>query len=361
MKKKNIIIAASVCIVCVLAYVGSRLINWPVDYDNADGDIAKSSKFLRKTADGSASNMQELLLNDEEYRDGMVLAYTVMQTRAQQFAALVDLSVEAAGQIKEFEELINDMKEAKPMVLNVCSSMESAGNDLDAALGGGSPEDLAQNTNNAVLAYATLQKQNSLADRFIETTDQLVKKNAASDKLKFVRDQWIDYQKLTAALNKDTERGEALTKLGYQLSSEASLQVLSGVQKSLQESVVNAEVLNHTFGLSGQLSGEVVSRISSSETVANATQNVANATQNVANATQNVANATQNVANATQNVANASQTVANARQNIANALEKVVSQNAGVANNHIKVLYQSSEHIANMLESVNSAVNKVNQ
>jgi len=401
MNKKNIIIVASVCIVCVLAYVGSRLINWPVDYDNADGNIAKSSKFSRKTADGSASNMQELLMNDEEYRDGMVLAYAVMNTRAQQFAALVDMSVEAAGQLKEYESLIKDMKEAKPMVLNVCSSMESAVDDLDEALGGGTPEELAQNTNNAVLAYSTLQKQNSLADRFIETTDQLVKKNAASDQLKFVRDQWVDYQKMTAALDKNADNSEALDKLGYQLSSEASLQVLSGYEKPLQDVVANAETLNHQLGVGGQLSpqqtGQVHIKLSSYDHMANAYDKLANAHEQVANAHENIANAHDKIANAHDKVANAHDKVANAHdkianahdkvanahdkianahdkvanahdkianahENMANALEKLVSQRANVANQNINILQQSAtENIANMMDKVNNASNKLNQ
>lgn len=181
----------AVCVVCALLLVLSGLIDWQVDSTGTSGDIAKSSRFSRKTADTEVSNMQELLAGDEEYRNKIVLAYTVMQTRAEQFYMLVDMSIEAAGNIKEYDAVIADMKAAVPMVKNVCSSMDAAGEDLNAALGGETRKDLAQNINNAALAYSTLQKQNELADRFITITDEYVKKSSASAKLKFARDGMI--------------------------------------------------------------------------------------------------------------------------------------------------------------------------
>ncbi|MBP5645826.1 MAG: hypothetical protein J6X21_00315, partial [Bacteroidaceae bacterium] len=210
-KKKNITVAVIVvCVLCLGGFIAQRYFNWPVDSDQTSGDIAKSSRFSRKTAGEGVSNMQELLLNDEEYRNNLVVAYVLMQSRAQQFDALVEMSVKAAGEIKDFDDVLKDMKSVKPMVSNVCSSMETAANDLNAALGGENREDLTQNTNNAALAYATLQKQNSLADRFIETADNYLRKSSADDGLKLVRDQWLEYQRMTALLNQDTKSKEEL-------------------------------------------------------------------------------------------------------------------------------------------------------
>ena len=56
-------------------------------------------------------------------------------------------------------------------------------------------------TINASLAYTTLQKQNNLATRFIETTDKYLETAQGDDKLKLVRDQWLEYQQMTAALD----------------------------------------------------------------------------------------------------------------------------------------------------------------
>ena len=128
MKKNKSIIYAVVGAVVVLGGVASQYIDWPVDSDNAGGDIAKSSHFSRKTSDANVGNMQDLLKNDEEYKNGIVAAYTIM---------------------------------------------EVAGKDLDSVLGGEEVSDLEQNTSNAVVAYNTLQKQNNLADRFIEVVDKV--------------------------------------------------------------------------------------------------------------------------------------------------------------------------------------------
>ncbi|MGC8141241.1 hypothetical protein ACP3W2_27865, partial [Salmonella enterica] len=72
-------------------------LDWPVDRNSSDGDIAKSSHFLRKSAEEKVDNMQELLQNDEAYRSNFMAANLVMQTRAAQFSALVDMSNEVAG------------------------------------------------------------------------------------------------------------------------------------------------------------------------------------------------------------------------------------------------------------------------
>ena len=93
MKKKGIIILTSVVVVCALGLIVAPLLDWNVEPGKTSGNIAKSSRFSRKTADETAlSNLQELILNDEAYKNGVVASYVVMQTRAKQFDALVDMS-----------------------------------------------------------------------------------------------------------------------------------------------------------------------------------------------------------------------------------------------------------------------------
>ena len=58
--KKTVYIIFSVLAVCLGGVILSKVINWPVDNENAGGNIAKTSRFSRKTAEGGASNMQEL-------------------------------------------------------------------------------------------------------------------------------------------------------------------------------------------------------------------------------------------------------------------------------------------------------------
>ena len=72
--KKTIYILVSILAVCLLGVVLSKVIDWPVDTENSSGNIAKTSRFSRKTASDGASNMQELLLNDEEYKNSIVAA-----------------------------------------------------------------------------------------------------------------------------------------------------------------------------------------------------------------------------------------------------------------------------------------------
>ena len=248
-KKRNITVAVIVvCVLCLGGFIAQRYCNWSVDNDQTSGDIAKSSRFSRKTVDGGVSNMQELLANDKEYRNNLVVAHTVMQARANQFDALVDMSVEVAGDISDFDAILKDMKAVKPMVKNVCSSMESAGADLNAALGGETRNDLNQNTNNAAVAYSTLQKQNELADRFIEAVDKYVKNSKADDRLKLVRDQWVDYQLMTAALNKDTKATQKLENSGYLLSSDKAVSALSSFNEVDQVKILGSVVLDKYIG-----------------------------------------------------------------------------------------------------------------
>jgi hypothetical protein len=69
----------------------------------------------------------------------------------------------------------------------------------------------------------TLQKQNNLATRFIDTTDKYLETAQGDDRLKFVRDQWLEYQQMTAALDGDKALAEVLAKKGNLLSGEKAL------------------------------------------------------------------------------------------------------------------------------------------
>ena len=254
MKKKGIIILTSVVVVCALGLIVAPLLDWNVETDKTSGNIAKSSRFSRKTADETAlSNIQELILNDEAYKNGVVASYVVMQTRAKQFDALVDMSNEVAGDIKEFDGLLKDMNKAKPMIDNVCASLATAGEDLNGAFSGENRPDLAQNTINASLAYTTLQKQNSLADRFIATTDDYLKNNEGSNELKFVRDQWVDYQRMTAALEGDKKAAEELQNKGYKLNSEQTASTLNQFTVGQVIDIYDGAVMSHNFEIDGSL------------------------------------------------------------------------------------------------------------
>ena len=213
MKKKSIILC-SLVVICAIGLVTYINIDWPVDFNKADGDIAKAAKFSRKQVSEKLTNMEELLQTDSAFRDDIVVAQVVMQTRALQFGTLVDMSNEVAGNIPAFAEVLKEMNASREMVDNVASSLAESAEKLNAALGGEECPDLAQSTINASLAYTTLQKQNNLANRFIETTDKYLETAQGDDKLKLVRDQWLDYQQMTAALEGDKASAEALAKKG---------------------------------------------------------------------------------------------------------------------------------------------------
>ncbi len=224
--KKGVIMIAAVAGVCAVGLILSQLVDWPVSANNAGGDIAKSSRFSRKTAAESLTNMEELIANDEGYKNGITVAYVVMQTRAAQFAELVDLSNEAAGDIPAFAGVLKDMNAVRGMAENVNAQLAEAGADLNAVLGGESRPELTQHTINASLAYTNLQKQNKLADRFIETADQYLKTAEADDQLRLVRDRWEEYQLATAALEGDEAAAERLAELSNVIGNEDQLSLI---------------------------------------------------------------------------------------------------------------------------------------
>ena len=259
--KKGIIILASVVGICAVGYALSRFIDWPVDMDNASGNIAKSSRFSRKTATEGLSNMEELLASDPSYKDGIVAAHMVMQARALHFGTLVDMSNEVAGDIPAYADVLKGMNEARTIVDNVSASLDAAGKDLNAALGGEQCPDLAQNTINAALAYTTLQKQNKLADQFIDITEQYLQSADADNRLKFVRDQWMDYQQMTAALENDIKRAEDLARKGALLTAEQSVNTLGEFKVPQQVVILFHSNMSHNFGIGNSLIGAVPEQV----------------------------------------------------------------------------------------------------
>ena len=238
MKKKSIIILASVVAVCAIGLLASFLFSWPVSEDSTSGNIGKSSRFSRKTTTERIDNMEELLRADEDYKNSIVLAYTVMQARAIQYGNLVDMSNQVAGDIPEFEDVLKEMNEQAPIFTNVANALVEAGNNLNTVLGGMPCPDVTQSTINASLSYTTLQKQNYLANRFIDTTDKYIKKAEASEELMLVRDLWLEYQQMTAALEGDKKAAKALDKKGVLLTPEQALKAAETFETVNQAGII---------------------------------------------------------------------------------------------------------------------------
>ena len=267
MKKKSIIILCSVVAVCAIGLITSHFVDWSVNHDEADGDIGKAARFSREQVSEKLSNMEELLQTDSAFKDGIVAAQVVMQTRAAQFGTLVDMSNEVAGKIPAFAEVLKEMNAQRELVNNVANSLAESADKLNAALGGEECPDLAQSTINASLAYTTLQKQNNLATRFIETTDKYLETAQGDDKLKLVRDQWLEYQQMTAALEGDKASAEALAKKGNLLSGEQALAAVGkyglAEQLVILQSCELAQNMNVETKLSNAIPQQTLERICS--------------------------------------------------------------------------------------------------
>ena len=257
MKKKSIIILCSVVALCAIGLITSHFVDWPVDLNEADGDIAKAARFSREQVSEKLTNMEELLQTDSAFKDDIVTAQVVMQTRAVQFGTLVDMSNEVAGNIPAFAEVLKEMNANSEMVDNVVSSLAESADNLNAALGGEECPDLAQSSINASLAYTTLQKQNNLANRFIETTDKYLETAQGDDKLKLVRDQWLDYQQMTAALEGDKASAEALAKKGNLLSGEKALAAIANFGIAERLAVLQSCELAQAMKLPNQIGSAV--------------------------------------------------------------------------------------------------------
>ena len=345
--KKGILILSTVVLACAVGFIVSPLVDWPVDIDNASGDIAKSSRFARKTAAESLTNMEELIANDEDFKNNMSAIYVVMQTRALQFASLVDMSNEVAGNIPAYASVLKDMNAAREMVNNVNDQVAAAGADLNAVLAGESRPDLTQNTINASLAYTTLQKQNKLATRFIETTDKYLETSEADDQLKLVRDQWVNYQQVTAALDGDEKAAEELAKKGNLLTGEQALAAIGDFE--LGDQLVVDAGANLSHGL--QIENAVADFITvNSGYVLSMLQMELAQHQDVMNQRQDVMNQHQDVMNQRQDVMNQHQDVMNQRQDVMNQHLDVLSQHLEVMNQHLDVMNQHQDVMNQHLE-----------
>ena len=259
------IILCSVVAICAIGFITSFFVDWPVDFNKADGDIAKAAKFSREEVYKDLSNMEELLKTDSAFKDGIVVAQVVMQTRTLQFGTLVNLSNEVAGNIPAFAEVLKDMNAQRELVDNVASSLAESADNLNAALIGEECPDLAQSSINASLAYMTLQKQNNLATRFIETTDKYLETAQGDDKLKLVRDQWLEYQKTTAAIEGDKASAEALAKKSYLLSGEKALAAVANFDIAERLVVLQSCELAQAMKLPNQIGSVIRPRVLENE------------------------------------------------------------------------------------------------
>jgi hypothetical protein len=377
-KKKLTIIVCSVLAVLVVGLLVNHFFNWPINTGDASGDISKASRFSREMESEKLTNMEELLKTDTTFKDGIVVAQMVMQTRAVQFGALVDMSNQVAGKIPAFAEVLKEMNATLEMVNNVANSLLESGNNLEAALSGKECSNLEQTTINASLAYTTLQKQNKLANKFIDTTDKYLKTAKGDDHLKFVRDQWVDYQKMTAALDGDKDAAEAMAKKGNLLSGEKALVAMADFGVANQVAMVNSAYMTKNTGVEGSslanvLSEEVlydvITKIRSAAEVFSNTQgaNAMNSQEGAAMFNQRVSEALNNIASANIASNNNAQTLAS--KNNAQTLASKNNAQTLASNNNSQVLalnkgggpvvFNGFEQMANMMS--NNAVTETFQ
>lgn len=369
-KKKLTIIVCSVLAVLVVGLLMNHFFDWPINLSDASGDISKASRFSREMESEKLTNMEELLKTDTTFKDGIVVAQMVMQTRAVQFGTLVDMSNQVAGKIPAFAEVLKEMNATLEMVNNVANSLLESGNNLEAALSGKECSNLEQTTINASLAYTTLQKQNKLANKFIDTTDKYLKTAKGDDHLKFVRDQWVDYQKMTAALDGDKDAAEAMAKKGNLLSGEKALVAMADFGVANQTAIVNSAYMTMNTGVDASLANvlseevlyDVITKIRSAAEVFSNTQgaNAMNSQEGAATAkfNQRVSEALNNIASANIASNNNAQTLAsknNAQTLASNNNSQVLALNKGGG----PVVFNGFEQMANMMS--NNAVTETFQ
>ena len=368
MKKRNFIILGSVGALLAFGWFSSLFVDWPIDFSAAGGDISKASRFSREMESEKLTNMEELLKTDTTFKDGIVVAQMVMQTRAVQFGALVDMSNQVAGNIPAFAEVLKEMNATLEMVNNVANSLLESGNNLEAALSGKECSNLEQTTINASLAYTTLQKQNKLANKFIDTTDKYLKTAKGDDHLKFVRDQWVDYQKMTAALDGDKDAAEAMAKKGNLLSGEKALVAMADFGIANQTAIVNSAYMTMNTGVDASLANvlseevlyDVITKIRSAAEVFSNTQgaNAMNSQEGAAKFYHQVGDALNNIASANIASNNNAQTLAsknNAQTLASNNNSQVLALNKGGG----PVVFNGFEQMANMMS--NNAVTETFQ
>jgi hypothetical protein len=333
MKKRNFIILGSVGALLAFGWFSSLFVDWPIDFSAAGGDISKASRFSREMESEKLTNMEELLKTDTTFKDGIVVAQMVMQTRAVQFGALVDMSNQVAGNIPAFAEVLKEMNATLEMVNNVANSLLESGNNLEAALSGKECSNLEQTTINASLAYTTLQKQNKLANKFIDTTDKYLKTAKGDDHLKFVRDQWVDYQKMTAALDGDKDAAEAMAKKGNLLSGEKALVAMADFGVANQVAMVNSAYMTKNTGVEGCSLASALSKgtLENVVTIIRSAAEVFSNTQgaNATNSQEGAAMFNQRVSEALNNIASANIASKNNAQTLAskNNAQTLASKN----------------------------------
>ena len=105
----------------------------------------------------------------------------------------------------------------------------------------------------------TLQKQNNLATRFIETTDKYLETAQGDDKLKLVRDQWLEYQKTTAAIEGDKASAEALAKKSYLLSGEKALAAVENLDLNAKVAVLQSCEMAQRIKVPSQIGSDISS------------------------------------------------------------------------------------------------------
>ena len=376
-KKKLTIIVCSVLAVLVVGLLVNHFFNWPIDSSDASGDISKASRFSREMESEKLTNMEELLKTDTTFKDGIVVAQMVMQTRAVQFGALVDMSNQVAGKIPAFAEVLKEMNATLEMVNNVANSLLESGNNLEAALSGKECSNLEQTTINASLAYTTLQKQNKLANKFIDTTDKYLKTAKGDDHLKFVRDQWVDYQKMTAALDGDKDAAEAMAKKGNLLSGEKALVAMADFGIANQTAIVNSAYMTMNTGVDASLANvlseevlyDVITKIRSAAEVFSNTQgaNAMNSQEGAAKFYHQVGDALNNIASANIASNNNAQTLASknnaqtlaSKNNAQTLASKNNSQVLALNKGGGPVVFNGFEQMANMMS--NNAVTETFQ
>jgi hypothetical protein len=369
-KKKLIIIVSSALAVLVVGLLVNHFVEWPVDTDETSGDISKASRFSREMENEKLTNMEELLKNDSAFKDGVVAAQIVMQTRAAQFGTLVDMSNEVAGKLPAFAEVLKEMNATREVVDNVNKSLIESGQNLNAALGGEECADLEQTTINASLAYTTLQKQNKLATRFIETTDKYLEAAQGDDHLKFVRDQWLDYQKMTAALDGDKAAAETLAKKGNLLSGEKTLAAMADFGVVNQVAMINSAYMTKNTGIDGSLANAlpegaleaVFNKICYAAEVVGSKAEAINS-QQIAVFNEHVTDAVKYARglNDVQHVANQSQKVNSVNNNNLGQAQKVNSANNNVLGVRITETIKMFNCTNKVLGAYSSMINSVHQ
>lgn len=247
--KEGFIILILAVEIVLAGLILSMIAGCHADHEQSGGNTGLMMHDWDKFPTEPLDDMEEGLRCDTTYQQNIATAHTVMQARTLQFDVLSDLSSETAGNLTEFDDILHEIRATRPQLSNIYNQLVLSGEDLDAALSGKPCPDLKKHFINVSLAYATLQKQNILADRFIEAVDGYVRKNPAGDELKFARDAWVDYQKMTAVLKGDALSARKMKRKGYLLSSGQTREML-GTHKSIW---VNRIPLMYAASLSNSL------------------------------------------------------------------------------------------------------------